>query len=498
MHSILERIIAEEDSVSSKAILFNPTNSPSRYFCNRQETIGIVPEIGGIGISVSSQTQDKEDTILKDNPLSITKSPTLWVINAKKFTMSINPLTGNIVQINTNVTKTNFTPRMYILGLIGTRFLIYREDFAKNFFPAWNISKDYPKVPVQLVFHSIALISQKAEPKENEKDNDEEIHIEVKYRFLQSSVSVEYIIHRDHPLIRIRTKIDLRDSCCLIKHFFPLAITSEDVTCSTQMGNIVRKRVPKTAMEKAKWEFSIHRWMDLSDEHGGMGILNQDRYGASANKNGLALTLVRSPPYPGDGFYSHEEVISGDRPQYTDLMEHTFEYALFPHTGSWQSSHLPQLAEAYSHPCMGLLLPNFTPGFLLDTHREFKPSTLFPRVETDRPNVLISALKFSERDINALEKTQSTISPTGFICRIYECEGKPTEFHLILSHIFPSAKELKVESVDLLEDPISLSKDPVASGKNPVVGMHQTSSTATWRIPLKIKPSEILTLEIAL
>jgi len=307
LKSIMQRHLTEKNSDSPKAILFSPTNAPTRYYKSFDEgsPLKITPEIVGIGLFSTSFLSEEQSEIPSDksSPLSITQSQNIWLVDTKHITMSIDSHTGNIVQITSKTgIKDNGTPRNYILGPIGTRFLLYREDFASNFFPAWNICRDYPKDKIKIKFQSLSLISKTVE----------EIQIEVLYKFLQSSLSVKYTIHRDQSLIRIRTKIDLQDPRCFIKHFFPLAIESEDVICSTQMGNITRKRLPKTAMEKAKWEFSIHRWMDLSDEHGGIGILNQDRYGASANKYGLALTLVRSPPYPGDGFYSLHHIQETD------------------------------------------------------------------------------------------------------------------------------------------------------------------------------------------
>ncbi len=496
IESIMQRYLPKENSNSNsnnspKILLFNPTNSSTRFYhsFNEGSTIKITPEMRGIGLFSPVLPSEVKSKIPRDKSLNITQSKDLWVVDTKHISVNINPHTGNIVKVVSKIdkNKTNTKQRNYILGAIGTRFLIYRENFASNFYPAWNICRDYPKDKVKIEFKSISLISQ----------SDEEIQIEIHYRFLKSSLSVKYTIHQDQSLIRIQTKIDLQDPRCFIKHFFPLAIESDNVICSTQMGNIVRKRNPKTVMEKAKWEFSIHRWMDLSDEHGGMGILNQDRYGASANKYGIGLTLVRSPPYPGDGFYSHEEVLSGVRPQYTDLMDHTFEYAMYPHEGTWQSCHLPQIAEAYSHPCMELMSTALTSNSLPDANSECKAISKFPFVEIDKPNVLISAFKFSESETAKLEnesntKIPSAKTPTGFICRVYECEGRSTEFNLILINIFPSAasaKGLKVENLDLLEDPIAMEKKPVMDAQ-------RINSSQGWIVSLKIKPYEILTLRI--
>ncbi|MHA1522028.1 MAG: glycosyl hydrolase-related protein [Promethearchaeota archaeon] len=177
-------------------------------------------------------------------------------------------------------------------------------------------------------------------------------------------------------------------------------------------------------------------------------------------------------------------------------MEHTFDYALYPHTGSWQSGHLPQIAEAYSHPCMKTQSnPMVTSNIPFDSLTESKPNAKFPLIEIDKPNVLISALKFSESDIYLVEKatssTTSSKTPTGFICRIYECEGRNTKFHLILKNIFPSLSisEFKIENLDLLEDPIT-------SENEPNMGINKTDHPQGWLISLKIKPYEIITLGI--
>ena len=60
------------------------------------------------------------------------------------------------------------------------------------------------------------------------------------------------------------------------------------------------------------------RWADLSENNLGMAILNDCKYGWTAQGSTLMLSLLRSPKAPDAN---------------CDMGSHTFSYALMPHKG---------------------------------------------------------------------------------------------------------------------------------------------------------------------
>ncbi len=344
----------------------------------------------------------------------------------------------------------------------GARVKIYREDFKSNVYPSWNICKNYTQ-------HPIKYNCEKVEISINSKTCAQ---IQSTYSFLKSSFIVTYTMFHNSPMVDIHTHIDLKDKEILMKHFFPIKLKSNEVNCESQFGTVIRTRVPSTKMEAAKWEFSMHKWVDISDENHGLSILNKDRYGASANKKGLYITLVRSPPYPGDFFYSHEKLfLKNERPSHTDLMEHDFSYALYPHKNSWKEANIPAKALAFNLPCFY----QQTKGSNNNLGNEDGSKILkFPSISISEPNVILSALKpgewmrSNEKDDKDGKEEKFTESKDKqyllikneenwewdgkhVILRVYEAVGRKTNVK-IKFHDFSLNFRLKlIEIVDLIE-----------------------------------------------
>lgn len=345
---------------------------------------------------------------------------------------------------------------------VGARVKIYHEDFKGNPYPAWNICKNYTQDPIKCTCEKVEIIN----------NSQTCVQIQATYSFLNSSYAITYSIFNNSSMLDIHTHIDLKDKEILMKHFFPINLKSNEVICESQFGVITRTRVPTTKMEAAKWEFSMQKWIDISDENHGLAILNKDRYGASANKKGVSVTLVRSPPYPGDSFHSHEKIIpKDDRPSHTDLMKIDFSYALYPHKYSWKEANIPAKALAYNLPCF--YFPAEESNGKIGNEDEVK-ILKFPNITISEPNVILSALKPGEwmhsNEKNGIDRKNEQYTESEnkeylliknaelwkwdgkhFILRVYEALGSKSKVKIIFND-FSSNFELKsVELVDLLE-----------------------------------------------
>jgi len=344
----------------------------------------------------------------------------------------------------------------------GARVKIYREDFKSNVYPSWNICKNYTQ-------HPIKYTCEKVEISINSKTCAQ---IQSTYSFLSSSFIVTYTLFHNSPMLDIRTTIDLKDKEILMKHFFPINLKSNEVNCESQFGTVIRTRIPTTKMEAAKWEFSMHKWVDISDENHGLAILNRDRYGASANKKGLSITLVRSPPYPSDFFYSHEKIFSkSERPSHTDLMKHEFSYSLYPHRNSWKEANIPAKALAFNLPCFY----QQTKGSKIKLENEDGAKILkFPSISISEPNVILSAFKPGEwmcsNGRNGIERKDEQYTESEnkeylliknaehwrwdgnhIILRVYEAVGRNSIVKIKFNDFSSNFSLKSVEVVDLLE-----------------------------------------------
>jgi alpha-mannosidase len=237
--------------------------------------------------------------------------------------------------------------------------------------------------------------------------------------------------------VSISNDIDWHESHVLLKAAFPLAATSAKATYEIPYGSIERTTTRNNSWEKAKFEVPALRWADLGDDHQGLSLLNDSKYGYDALGNTLRLTLLRSPTWPDpDADRGHQH----------------FTYALYAHTGSWKQAETIHRGYELNTPLTAQQV---------FSHTGASPAT-FSYASIEEPNVILTAIKKAE-DANAL------------IFRMYESTGTPTNVTL---HI-PAGATYAIET-NLMETPI-----PNAP--------HLNLTKDTLTVP--IKPFEILTVQ---
>ncbi|MFD1252040.1 Mannosylglycerate hydrolase [Devosia equisanguinis] len=135
------------------------------------------------------------------------------------------------------------------------------------------------------------------------------------------------------PQLEFDTMIDWHEHQTLLKTGFPLAIRTDVSRAETQFGHLTRPTHANTSWDKARFETSMHRWVDLSEADFGVAALNDCKYGYDAKGSTLRLTLVKSPVFPW--------------PE-ADQGEHRLRYALLVHAGDLQAVH--NAATAFNQP----------------------------------------------------------------------------------------------------------------------------------------------------
>jgi alpha-mannosidase len=201
----------------------------------------------------------------------------------------------------------------------------------------------------------------------------------------------------------------------MLKIAFPTAITNPTATYEIPFGHIVRpangQEVPALA------------WADLSgDSLGspgkcGITVLNDHKYGHSADGSTLRVTLLRST-------YDPDPV--------PEMGTHRIRLSIIPHQGLCSVSDATRAGAAFNLP-MSVAGTNAHDGNL--------PSEK-GTVEILTPNVTLSALKKAE-DSDAL------------IVRLYEMDGRDTEARIRLTDIVkPGSAAVEV---DLMEQPLTKS-----------------------------------------
>ncbi len=141
-------------------------------------------------------------------------------------------------------------------------------------------------------------------------------------------------------------------------------------------------------------EYPAVRWVDVSNDHRGLSVLSNSRYGFDVNQSRIRMTLLRGSTSPDP---------------MADMGRHLIEYAVYPHSGRWDEAGTVRQGYEFSYH----LLPV----------RAMKCEGLIPTrasAATISPsNLIISAIKQEEG-----------YAGRRMVMRVYESEGKKTQGEL--------------------------------------------------------------------
>ena len=193
--------------------------------------------------------------------------------------------------------------------------------------------------------------------------------------------------YADSRRIDFETWVDWHEHQHLLKVHFPVDVHTDEATFDIQFGNLKRKITQNTSWDVARFESCGQKWMDLSEGHYGVSLLNDCKYGHSVLDGSMALTLIKSGIEPNPT---------------TDQEEHFFTYALLPHAEDWRSG---TVREAY---CLNQPALSFRGG---------KAGSEFSLASVGAPNVVLETVKQAE-------------DGDGWIVRLYECDNARTDTFL--------------------------------------------------------------------
>ena len=179
-----------------------------------------------------------------------------------------------------------------------------------------------------------------------------------------------------------------------MKVHFPVAVHTDEAAFDVQFGSLTRKTHQNTSWDEARFESCGQKWIDLSEGHYGVSLLNDCKYGHSVKDSDMALTLVKSGIEPNP---------------VADQEEHVFTYALYPHAEGWRTAGT--VAEAYK----------LNQPLVVQTGTEAGKEYSFASV--DRDNVMIETVKRAE-------------DGKGTVIRLYESENAYTKAKLTVNTNF--------------------------------------------------------------
>jgi alpha-mannosidase len=121
----------------------------------------------------------------------------------------------------------------------------------------------------------------------------------------------------------------------VLKALFPFDLNVSEIRSEIQFGHVKRPTHSNTSWDRARFEASMQRWVDISEADFGAGLINDSKYGYDAVENMVRLTLLRGPTFP------HPKA---------DIGAHRFRYALVVHRGVADLEQVPLAAERLNNP----------------------------------------------------------------------------------------------------------------------------------------------------
>ena len=154
-------------------------------------------------------------------------------------------------------------------------------------------------------------------------DEGERAGLCIKKNFMSSVIEQKIFVYENSRRIDFVTTIDWHDEHLLLKAVFPFNVNTNRVTYDIQFGNVERPTYKNTSWEAAKFEVCAHKWADVSDGDYGVSVLNDCKYGHSAEGSTLKLSLLKSPTWPN---------------KEADKGKQEFMYSLYPHKGDFRTA----------------------------------------------------------------------------------------------------------------------------------------------------------------
>ncbi len=331
-----------------------------------------------------------------------------WVLENEVLRVVVNPDTGDLSSVYDKVCQRE------VLSGEGNQLQAFQD--SGQYWDAWNIDPNYtqhPLPPTQLKsiqWRERGLLQSR---------------LRVVRQLGKSLFCQDYVLSCDSPILQIVTTVDWQERHVLVKAAFTLTFEAKYATSEIACGAIQRPTIPQTPAEQAKWEVSALRWADLGDEEYGVSLLNDCKYGYDYQPSELRLTLLRSPCWPDPD---------------ADRGIHQFTYALYPHSGSWQSAGTVRRGYELNLPLMVFSMP--TVGAY--GHTPLPPVGKFLDLQAE--NLVLMAFK------------QSEDSAQQWILRCYECHGDVAQLSLAsdleLAKGFAGAPCAIAHQVNLLEEEV--------------------------------------------
>jgi alpha-mannosidase len=190
----------------------------------------------------------------------------------------------------------------------------------------------------------------------------------------------QIMVYHDIPRIGFRTTINSSQSHIRIRVRFDTCMVVPNYTRQTQFGVI---DLPLTETLEESFRFPSLNWFNSQEKGHGLAFFSRGVPINEIKAGNIYCTLLRSVSVLSTDGQSGPLIPT---PKAMELGEHTYTYAVYPHSGDWRKAGIHQRGHEYNHRLFAIQTNS------QNLNREFKTFILNP------DNLIISALKKAEKD----------------------------------------------------------------------------------------------------
>lgn len=261
-------------------------------------------------------------------------------------------------------------------------------------YDAWELGRMYEQA-------TEALSGSAVLRREPHSDGSVTAVVELQEEYFTAKQRIRF--RKGSPRIDFETVIDWRERHRILKADFPTTVYTKEVLQEIQFGYIRRPTHKSRQYEQDLYETCHHKYAVLTDGENGFALLNDCKYGLSAEDSRLSLTLLRAPVMPDST---------------ADQKVQRFTYSILPFSGPFVNSRVTEEAYECNVQVTAAGLENRRPEEMGSiSGRAFPEAVSFFHLEGG--HVILETCKpaFDRRD--------------GVVLRLYEakgCAGETTLF----------------------------------------------------------------------
>lgn len=139
-----------------------------------------------------------------------------------------------------------------------------------------------------------------------------------------STIKCRYSLTQNSEILKMNLTIDCHQKCKMMRVEFPVSVINDECSFNVPFGHIKRATTENNSVEKAQYEVSGQKFVDISDNKYGISIINDCKYGYRCKGSKLDIDLIRSP-LRGPGTNVDQGV-------------HTLKLAVYTHSGKLSSN----------------------------------------------------------------------------------------------------------------------------------------------------------------